>query len=122
MVKYALSGDESAARSTLKFKKHDEIESKNSLFTVMPEPKRKPRPQPAPYNRQKEKQGKKDAPATSAKAKHDNLTLHDWMTVFAFIDAHMPQAQVVTHFKTRQDSALVFDQSTLSRKLKERET
>ena len=68
MVKYALSGDESAVRSTLKFKKRDEIESKNSLFTVMaPEPKRKPRPQPATYNRQKEKQGKKDAPATSAK-------------------------------------------------------
>ena len=67
MVKYALSGDESAVRSTLKFKKRDEIESKNSLFTVMaPEPKRKPRPQPATYNRQKEKQGKKDAP-TSAK-------------------------------------------------------
>jgi hypothetical protein len=92
-----------------------------------PEPKRKPRPQPAPYNRQKEKQGKKDAPSTSAKpikAKRDNLTLRDWMTVFAFVDAHqsMPQAQVVTHFKTRQDSALVFDQSTLSRKLKERGT
>jgi hypothetical protein len=30
----------------------------------------------------------------------DNLTLHDWMMVFAFIDAHpgMGQAAIVEHF------------------------
>ena len=51
-----------------------------------------------------------------------NLTLHDWLTVFAFIDSHpdMSQENVVTYFKTRAEGALYFDQSTLSRKLKNR--
>ncbi|KIJ54773.1 hypothetical protein M422DRAFT_240860 [Sphaerobolus stellatus SS14] len=51
----------------------------------------------------------KDTPKTSAKPvnpkKCDNLTLHDWMTVYAF---------------TRHEGALEFTQSTLSRKLKNR--
>ena len=62
--------------------------------------------------------------ATSAKPvksnKHKNLTLHDWLTVFSFINSHpnTPQDRVVDHFKTLQEGALKFNQSTLSRKLK----
>src|ERR1700733_9154173 len=89
-----------------------------------PRTKAKTSPSTCTIQPPKRKTRKKRCPGYVSKAKRDNLTLHDWMTVFAFIDAHqsMPQAQVVTHFKTRQDSALVFNQSTLSRKLKERGT
>ena len=66
-----------------------------------------------------------DAPRSSVRPvmqKRLNLTLHDWLTVFAFIDSHpdMSQENVVTYFKTRAEGALYFDQSTLSRKLKNR--
>ncbi|KIJ39132.1 hypothetical protein M422DRAFT_258011 [Sphaerobolus stellatus SS14] len=57
--------------------------------------KRKPRDAPAPYKCQTKpgpKPGARDAPKTTAKPltskKRENLTLHDWMTVFAFIDEH----------------------------------
>jgi hypothetical protein len=51
-----------------------------------------------------------------------NLTLHDWMTVFAFVDSHpdLGQPKIVQHFKTKLMGTLTFDQSTLSRKLKGR--
>ena len=68
----------------------------------------------------------KDTPATSAvppaKQSRQNLTLLDWMTVFAYIDSHrdMKQAAVVKYFRTRPSGHLIFDQSTLSRKLRER--
>ena len=68
----------------------------------------------------------KDTPATSAvppaKQSRQNLTLSDWMTVFAYIDSHrdMKQAAVVKYFRTRPSGHLIFDQSTLSRKLRER--
>ncbi|KIJ26625.1 hypothetical protein M422DRAFT_191970, partial [Sphaerobolus stellatus SS14] len=67
-----------------------------------------------------------NAPKTSAKsnlpAKQENLTLNDWMTVFAYVDKHpgMPQGQIVHHLRTLQTGALIFNQSTLSRKLKTR--
>jgi hypothetical protein len=91
------------------------------------EPTRRPR-KLAPYARKPGPKGKqtKDSPATSAKTvateTHENLTLHDWMTVFAFIDAHpaLGQTAVVEHFKSKAVGALVFTQSTLSRKLKDR--
>jgi hypothetical protein len=66
-----------------------------------------------------------DSPATSAvklgKPK-ENLTLHDWMTVFAFIGMHkdIQQVAIVEHFKTKKDGALFFAQSTLSQKMKMR--
>lgn len=89
--------------------------------TMSPEPRRKPRPKPAPYVRTKVKAGtSKDAPATSVKSvvtkKYETLTLHDWLMVFSYIDAHpdMPQSDIVEHFKTQRDGALVFTQSTLS--------
>jgi hypothetical protein len=91
-----------------------------------PERTRKPCEKPAPYTRQPRTKKDKNAPKTSAKPvesrHHENLTLHDWKTVFAFIDAHpaMSQGQVIDYFKTKQDGALIFTQSTLSRKMKNR--
>ncbi|KIJ27261.1 hypothetical protein M422DRAFT_89308, partial [Sphaerobolus stellatus SS14] len=80
-----------------------------------------------PYtSRKPRKPSNKDAPKTSAKSnlpeKHQNLTLHDWMTVFAYINVHpgIPQDQIIQHFKTHKTDALIFDQSTLSRKLPKR--
>ena len=42
--------------------------------------------------------------------KHANLTLHDWMMVLTFIDEHpaMVQANVVKHFASKADGALIF--------------
>ena len=53
-----------------------------------------------------------------------NLTLNDWLTVFAFIDKHpdLSQDWVVEHFHTQQEGALRFTQATLSRKMKARKT
>ena len=90
------------------------------------EPTRKVREKPAPYNRKSRPLGPKaDTPRTSAKAittHRQNLTLSDWLVVFQFIDEHpnVSQSQVVLHFKTRQEGALFFTQSTLSRKLDQR--
>lgn len=41
--------------------------------------------------------------------------------MFAFIDSHrdISQADVVSHFRTRQEGALLFTQSTLSQKIKD---
>ncbi|KAH7925285.1 DDE-domain-containing protein [Leucogyrophana mollusca] len=91
----------------------------------MPAIARKPRPKPAPYNR-KPKNKSKNMPATSMKPKqtkrHENLTFHDWLTVFAYIDSHpdVSQGDIAEHFRTRAEGALLFMQSTLSRKLKQR--
>ncbi|KIK76075.1 hypothetical protein PAXRUDRAFT_170974 [Paxillus rubicundulus Ve08.2h10] len=91
----------------------------------MPAEKRKPRTAPAPYNRQPKKSKPKDTSSTSAleitSTSRQNLTLSDWLTVFAYADAHplTPQADVVKHFQTQRSGALIFTQSTLSRKLKE---
>jgi hypothetical protein len=98
------------------------------MMAMAPDRVRKPRNKPAPYASKPGPKGKrvKEQPATSAKqqvdAKRDNLTLQDWLTVFAFIDDHpsLGQSAVVAHFKGRAEGALVFTQSTLSRKLKTR--
>ena len=89
--------------------------------------RRKPCPRPIPYAWKPRQKPTKDAPATSAKEQNtdstqSNLTLHDWMTVFAYIDEHPDtlQADVMQDFATRQTGALHFTQSTLSRKLKGR--
>jgi hypothetical protein len=84
----------------------------------------KPCEKPAPYACKPKVVKDKNAPKTSTqpakKGKWDNLTLHDWMTVYGFVDAHpsMSQMEVVNHFKSKPDYALVFNQATLSRKLK----
>ena len=89
-----------------------------------PECMHKPCEKPVPYTCQLRTKKDKNVPKTSAKpvesCHRKNLTLHNWKTVFAFIDAHpvMFQGQVVNYFKTKQDGALIFTQSTLSRKMK----
>lgn len=96
--------------------------------TMSPEPKRKPRTYPpAPYPRTKPKKiSPADVPATSARDSliqtRCNLTLSDWMMVFAFVDSHpdVTQPEIVRHFGSLAKGALIFDQSTLSRKLKMR--
>jgi hypothetical protein len=69
----------------------------------------------------------KDAPATSAQPpppKHprQHLTLADWITVYAYVDKHptASQGDIVKHFGTLPTGALIFNQSTLSRKLRQR--
>ncbi|KLO10496.1 DDE-domain-containing protein [Schizopora paradoxa] len=94
---------------------------------------RKPRRNDKPYQKKPGPKPKKDAlPAsqhghkTSAKPKEkkhrDNLTLADWMMVFAYIDEHPTSSQtdIVNHFHDRHEGALVFTQGTLSRKIKKR--
>jgi len=53
---------------------------------------------------------------------HNNLTLSDWLTVVAYHDQHQPisQADVIKHFANKEDGALIFDQSSLSRHLSEK--
>lgn len=94
--------------------------------------KRKPRNKPKPYNRQvptgrkKTNEGQKTSATSSGtqdKGKsRENLTLHDWLTILRYVDEHprMSQAEVVTHFKTLSQGALIFTQSTLSRKVSQR--
>lgn len=96
---------------------------------------RKPWDKPAPYSRKPGPKGKqaRNGPGgpgrtTSAKSAtkttRSNLTLQDWLTVFAFIDTHplLSQDDIVQHFATKPDSEgpLKFTQSTLSRKISER--
>ncbi|KIO06484.1 hypothetical protein M404DRAFT_484565 [Pisolithus tinctorius Marx 270] len=88
--------------------------------------RRKPRPKRTPYDRKPGGKSSEDTPVTSAKQQNtgtrENLTLHDWMTVFAYIDEHpsVSQEDVVQHFAALHTGALVFTQPTLSRKLKAR--
>ena len=69
----------------------------------------------------------KESPKSSAKSiektKRENLTLFDWMTVYAYVDSlpqPINQGKVVKYFATRPEGALLFTQSTLSRKLRHR--
>lgn len=89
--------------------------------------KRKQRPPPSINPPAKRHKSTKDAPSTSALPKDgqkgSNLTLHDWLTVYQQCDS-LPegwrQSQVVEHFRNRKEDPLIFDQSTLSRKIKQR--
>ena len=93
----------------------------------MPADRRKPRPKPAPYNCKPRKKADKDVPVTAAKMQskktRENLSLHDWLTVFAYINEHpgVSQEDIVGHFASKTDGSLHFTQSTLSRKLKMRQ-
>ncbi|KAG2077435.1 hypothetical protein BDR04DRAFT_1000592, partial [Suillus decipiens] len=75
---------------------------------------------------QQKKPKVKNTPVTSAQpAVHtacQNLTLSDWLNVFAYDDAHptVSQSDIVNHFKSLQTGAFIFTQSTLSRKLRGR--
>jgi hypothetical protein len=85
----------------------------------MPNMTRKPREKPAPYKQRSET-------VTSAKphkvTTRKNLTLNDWLVVFAYIDTHphQSQAETVLHFEKELTGALAFSQSALSRTLKRR--
>jgi len=65
----------------------------------------------------------KDMPKISAQSPKlqscKNLTLVDWMMVYAYVDEHPGtyQQQIVKHFKTLSTRALVFNQSILFHKL-----
>jgi len=55
--------------------------------------------------------------------KQENLTLLDWMTVYTYVDTlsqPINQGDIVKYFATRPQGALLFSQSTLSRKLQQR--
>ena len=81
--------------------------------------KRGPKPFPGPL---------KDTPKSSARpirgTARKNLTLFDWMTVYAYVDTlphPIKQVDVVNYFATRPEGLLIFTQSsTLSRKLRYR--
>ena len=66
-----------------------------------------------------------NGPRTSAQlpkaSSCQNLTLSNWMDVYSYVDSHpnASQADIVWHFSTLATGALVFDQSTLSRKLQD---
>ncbi|KIK12613.1 hypothetical protein PISMIDRAFT_120579 [Pisolithus microcarpus 441] len=88
--------------------------------------KQKPRAKHAPYKPCQPRVQDKDSQPNSARHplqanKHTILTLQDWMTVFMYIDAHpgVSQDAIVQHFKTHPEGALLFDQSTLSHKLRD---
>jgi Tc5 transposase DNA-binding domain len=90
--------------------------------------KRKPcdPPKTTPPAKQRKIGVPKDAPRTSAQlsntSSRQNLTLSDWMTVYSYVDSHpnVAQADIVRHFNTLATGALIFNQSTLSRKLHNR--
>ena len=89
-----------------------------------PERTRKPREKPKPYKLQQKVHHQKDAPRTAAKLpeiqKRETLTGADWKAVYAYVDEHpgASQNEIVRHFASKKDGALIFNQSTLSRKLK----
>src|SRR5215510_3367577 len=91
---------------------------------MLTQPVQKPRDRPKPYAQKPKAVISKNPQKTSAKSlhpkKHENLTLHDWTTVFAFVDEHpdLSQDDIVRHFASKKDGALIFTQSTLSRNLK----
>ena len=91
-------------------------------------PTRPPRPKPPPYKRKPRKAPPKGGPGPISSAKppetrqRENLTLHDWLTVFAYMDAHpeVSQMDTVNFFRTRAEGALEFTQASLSWRLKTR--
>ncbi|PBK67952.1 hypothetical protein ARMSODRAFT_1019995 [Armillaria solidipes] len=92
------------------------------------EPKRKARKKTGnPYDRTQRPKVVKPTHATSAIPldydKRKNLTCGDWLTVFAYVDQHpnMKQEDIVQHFATRREGVLRFTQSSLSRRLGNRD-
>ena len=60
--------------------------------------------------------------STKVKQQSKQLTNHDWLTVFAWMDMnpYRSQQDVVDHFANLREGLLHFNQATLSRKLKKR--
>lgn len=91
------------------------LSEKNRKHTVTPY-KNKPGPKGPHFRNQPGSASKQ------VKQPSKQLTNHDWLTVFAWIDANpnRPQQDVVDHFANRREGSLQFSQGTLSRKLKKR--
>ena len=95
---------------------------------MSPESTHKSCNKPPPYHRKTKPVVEKGTPKTSAqpvtKQGRENLTIYDWLTVFAFWDEHpsMNRTGIINHFKARAEGALLFDQSILSWKWKNRMT
>ncbi|KAF9219961.1 DDE-domain-containing protein [Gyrodon lividus] len=96
----------------------------------MPSEKRKPRGKPAQYNQPAKKQktahkvsATSAQPPVAQSTTRSNLTLSDWMMVFAYVNSHptLPQNCIVEHFQTLKSGALIFTQSTLCHKLQDQE-
>lgn len=87
-----------------------------------PDRKRKPRTSHAPYKPRKAKKIRDKKPPKTSAQPIQSRKCNDWMTVFAYIDEHpgLSQDAIVTDFKSRAAGALIFDQSTLSQKIKKR--
>ena len=72
-----------------------------------PKPTWKPCEKPQPYKQKPKVPIIKGTPKNSTKIikekKHENLTLHNWMTVFTFIDQHpeMTQGSIVTQLASK---------------------
>ena len=80
--------------------------------------KRGPKPLPAPL-----KETPKSSAMPIALISQRNLTLFNWMTVYAYVDTlpqPINQGDVVKYFATRPEGSLNFTQSTLSHKLRHR--
>jgi hypothetical protein len=79
------------------------------------EARRKPCENPGHYAKKLGPKGPrtKDSIRTSAKTARnpkENLTLQDWITVFAFVDSHpnLGQSAIIRYFRSKADGALVF--------------
>lgn len=84
----------------------------------------KPRAKPGPKVGTKRKRNlHKTSALQCGGAKRENLTLYDWLAVFDYCAKYpdLDQHQVTGYFKTRTEGPLLFSQSTLSRKLKQRD-
>ncbi|GAA5933011.1 uncharacterized protein JCM15063_002269 [Sporobolomyces koalae] len=75
--------------------------------------------------KQADQLGNSTTHATTAHRSRSQLTVQDWLTVFDWMDQHpsITQPAVVRHFETLQpgQGRLVFSQSSLSRKLAQKE-
>ncbi|KAG8214512.1 hypothetical protein J3R82DRAFT_9569 [Butyriboletus roseoflavus] len=80
----------------------------------------KPHPKHNPYNcpsqPQKTSLPGKTSAIPPAKYACNNPTLHDWLDIVTYYDSNQPisQADIVKHFATRKEGALIFNQSSLS--------
>jgi len=90
------------------------LSEKSRKHTVTPYSKKLGPKGPHPRNQAK-------SASKPAKAPSTQLTNHDWLTIFKWVDAniHRSQQDAVNHF-ANQESPLRFNQGTLSRKLKKR--
>jgi hypothetical protein len=97
-------------------------------YTTPTMPVRKPCKKPAPYakkpgprEKHRDERPKMSTTLLPVNKKHDNLTFHNLMVIFAFIDAYLPpgKAAVVEHFGNKAGGTFVFTQSTLSHKMKD---